>query len=282
MKRNRAKPNSVVLTLARKEFADHLRNRWIWTVSALFLVSALAIAFFGTVGVGVAGAQAGGAVMASLMNLAVYLVPLSALMLGCGAIIDEKRRGTLDLTLVYPVSTGEYFAGTFLGYGLGLVLALVCGLVPAGVILVWWAEIDTMEYLRLLGLALLLGVAFLALSFLLSLLARDRGRAIASAVLVWIVAVFVFDLILVGTLVLYPGEISAKAFGLLMLLNPSDVYRLLCFKWIGSAASPLGLATVMPPFSAFTLILVLLLWAVVPLVLSHQIFRRRVAADTLV
>ncbi len=274
--------NSTVFAIARKELSERLRNRWIWTVSALYVASGLAVAYFGTAPVGVAGLRDGGAAMASLMNLSAYLVPLLALILGCGAIIDEKQRGTLDLTLVYPISTGEYFLGSFLGYAGALILALVCGLVPTGVVLRLWAEIDVTEYLLLLALVSLLAVVFLALSFLVSLLARDRARAVASSVLVWIVAVFVFDLVLVGVLIGYSGEIPAHLFGVLLLLNPSDVYRLLCFQSIGSAASPLGLATVMPPFSAFTLTGVLMLWAAVPLLLRHQIFNRRVATDRLV
>lgn len=274
--------NSTVFAIASKEFSERLRNRWIWTVSVLYLVSSLAVTYFGTAPVGVAGVEAGGAALASLMNLSAYLVPLLALILGCGAIIDEKKRGVLDLTLVYPISTAEYFLGSFLGHAAALVLALMCGLVPTGVVLRLWAEVDVVEVLLLLVLVSLLGVAFLALAFLLSLLARDRARAVASSVLVWIVAVFVFDLVLVGVLIGYSGQIPANVFGLLLLLNPSDVYRLLCFQTIGSAASPLGLATVMPPFSSVTLTAVLVLWAVVPLVLSHLIFHRRVAADQLV
>ncbi|MFQ5789781.1 MAG: ABC transporter permease [Acidobacteriota bacterium] len=271
----------VIFTVAHKELTDHLRNRWIWTVCALLLISALAIAFFGTAPVGVVGVQGGGAAMASLMNLSVYLVPLLALILGAGAIIDEKRRGTLDLVLVYPVSTGEYFFGTFLGYCLALSIALVSSFVPTGVVLYLEAGIDAVEYFLLMGLVLLLGAAFLALSFLVSILAKDRGRGVASSVLVWVLAVFIFDLALIGILVLYPGQIRAEIFGLLLLLNPSDVFRLLCFEWVGSAASPLGLETVMPPFSAAALAGVLVLWAIVPLLISHSLFRRRIAVDKL-
>ncbi len=273
---------SRVFAIARKELSERLRNRWIWTVSGLYMASGLAVAYFGTAPVGVTGLQDGGAAMASLMNLSAYLVPLLALILGCGAIIDEKQRGVLDLTLVYPISTGEYFLGSFLGHAGALVLALLGGLVPTAAVLRLWAEIDIAELVLLLALVSLLGVAFLALAFLLSLLTRDRARAVASSVLVWIVAVFVFDLVLVGVLISYSGEIPAHLFGALLLLNPSDVYRLLCFQSIGSAASPLGLATVMPPFSVVTLTCVLALWAAVPLALSHLIFHRRVAADRLV
>ena len=37
----------VVRTIALKELMDRLRDRWIWTVTALVLVTTLAIAFLG-------------------------------------------------------------------------------------------------------------------------------------------------------------------------------------------------------------------------------------------
>jgi Cu-processing system permease protein len=272
-----------ILTIARKELTDRLRNRWVWTVSALLCVSALAIALFGAAPVGVVGGKGGGAAMASLMNLAVYLVPLIAMILGCGAIIDEQQRGTLDLILVQPLSVGAYFAGTFLGFALALAIAVGSGLAIAGVVTSLWLGVAVGEYLALILLALLLGGAFLALSFLVSLLARERGRAIASSIFVWLFAVFVFDLLLVGLLIVSAGKVPAAMFGALLLANPADVYRLLCLHWIGSAASSMGLASVVESgMPAGMLFGTLVLWIVLPLTLSYLLLRRRIAEDRLV
>lgn len=272
----------AVWAIARKELSERLRNRWIWTVSVLVLAATLAIAFLSAAPVGVVGAHRGGAILASLLNLAVYLVPLLALIMGAGAIIDEKRRGLLDLVLTYPVSPGEYFLGTFLGYGLALDIALVASFVPTGIVLSATTGVDTVQYTLLLVLVLALGTSFLALSFLISILSRDPARGVASSVLVWILAVFVFDLVLVGILVAFGGRIPVSAFGALLLLNPTDVFRLIAFTWVGSAASPLGLATVSPPFPATVLVSVLVLWALVPLWLSHHLFQKRLAMDKLI
>ncbi len=273
---------SAILTIARWELATHLRNRWVWTVGLLFLLAALTIAFFGSAPVGMARGQSGGAVLASLMNLSVYLVPLLALILGAGAIIDEKRRGTLDLILAYPVTPSEFFFGSFLGYGAALWLALLASFIPAGIAVMAIAAVDPLEYLRLVAVVLILGAVFLALAILLSLLSRNHDRGMASSMLLWIVAVFVFDLVLVGVLVLAGERIPPTLFGYLLLLNPTDVFRLLCFSWVGSAASPLGLAAVSPPFPAVVLVGVLLAWIVVPLLISQRLFHRRLGADNLV
>lgn len=272
----------AVWAIARKELSERLRNRWIWTVSVLVLAATIAIAFFSATPVGVVGAHGGGAILASILNLAVYLVPLLALVMGAGAIIDEKRRGLLDLVLTYPVSSGEYFLGTFIGYALALGIALVTSFVPTGIVLSATTGVDIQQYALLVVLVLALGTSFLALSFLISILSRDPARGVATSVLVWILAVFVFDLVLVGILVGFGGQIPETAFGVMLLLNPTDVFRLIAFTWVGSAASPLGLATVSPPFPAAMLVSVLVLWAVVPLWLSHRLFQKRLAMDKLI
>ena len=216
----------AVWAIARKELTERLKNRWIWTVSVLVLAATLAIGFLGAAPVGVVGAHGGGAILASILNLAVYLVPLLALVMGAGAIIDEKRRGLLDLVLAYPVSPTEYFLGTFIGYAAALVIALVTSFVPAGVALSATAGIDLVQYGLLIVLVLGLGTSFLALSFLISILSRDPGRGIASSVLAWIFAVLVFDLVLVGILVASDGGVPQAVFGAALLLNPTDVFRL--------------------------------------------------------
>jgi len=275
--------SNVVVAIARKELTDRLRNRWVWTVSALLFLCTVVIAFFGAAPVGVVGGKGAGAAMASLMNLVAYLVPLIALILGCGAIIDEKQRGTLDLILVYPLSPRAYFAGTFLGFALALAIAVVVGFALSGILLVLWVGVPVIEYLTLTVLALVLGTAFLALSFFVSLLSRERGRAIASSVFLWIFAIFVFDLILVGVLVASGGKVPATLFGALLLANPADCFRILCFQWIGSAAAPLGLASVAPAgLPAPLLLAILCLWVVVPAVASYWLFQRRVDRDALV
>ena len=144
----------AVWTIAIKELSDRVRSRWIWTVSVVVLIASLAIALLGAAPVGVVGTQRAGAIMASIVNLAVYLVPLLALIMGAGAIIEEKRRGVLDLLLTYPISASEYFLGTFLGYAIALTIALVTSFVPTGIFLALTTDVDAFEYALLMMLVL--------------------------------------------------------------------------------------------------------------------------------
>jgi Cu-processing system permease protein len=277
------KCSSKIWTVARKEFATRVRNRWIWTVCSLLVICVVAIAGFGSAPAGVASVQQSGAALTSLTNLLNYLVPLLALILGSGALIEEKRRGTLDLMLVYPLSSAELFLGTFAGFALALVAAILTGLGLSGMILHFWLDVDLVEYGLVVVSSLALGTSFLAAAFLLSILAREPARALATSILLWIFSVFLFDLILIGTLILSEGDISGSLFRALLLLNPADVFRMMCFQWISGSLPAIGMAAaVAEPPSTLLLSGVMTAWILIPAGLSLWIFQKRVSEDTLI
>jgi Cu-processing system permease protein len=243
----------------------------------------VAIALFGSAPAGVASAQRSGAVLTSLTNLVNYIVPLLALILGSGALIEEKRRGTLDLLLVYPLTATELFIGTFIGFALALVASILAGLGLSGVILFAWLDVDVVEYVLVVASSLALGASFLAAAFLLSILAREPARALATSILLWIFSVFLFDLILIGTLIVSEGDISGPLFRALLFLNPADVFRMLCFQWISGSVPSIRMAGVIAePPSSLLLGGVMATWILIPAGLSLWVFQRRVAEDTLI
>ena len=93
--------------------------------------------------------------------------------------------------------------------------------------------------------SVLLGLAFLSLAVLLSVLARPHARLGPGHCHLWFFFVLVFDLLLLGA----GGQRRAlwrRGLCLLLLLNPADVFRILnVFRW-KTCARCTGLATVVP------------------------------------
>ena len=272
----------VIKAIAGKELRDRLRNRWILTVTILLVASALIIAFFGSVPVGLTGFKRGGMTMVSLINLAIYLVPLLALALGSFAIIEERERGTLDLLLAYPISSGEYLAGSFLGLSIALSAAILVGFGLSGILILFvGGAVELVQYLVFMLLTLVLGMIFLAVSYSISIVANDKGKAMAVALLVWIGAVFLFDVSLIGILVATGGRIGSALFSAAMMLNPVDVYRLLLFSLVESARAPLGLleADISATMGSPQLAAVFAGWLGLLVTIMLQLFKRRVSSD---
>src|SRR5690606_9077874 len=116
-----------LLTVAGKEFRDRIRNRWVLAVALIFTVFALVITFFGGAQQGSIGFRSIEFVIASLVSLVIYLIPLIALLLGFDAIVGERERGSLNLLLSMPISRLELLLGKYLGLASALVLSIIIG-----------------------------------------------------------------------------------------------------------------------------------------------------------
>src|SRR6185295_9917997 len=106
---------NAVLVIARKEFGDGLRNRWVIAATLLMAALALALSLLGSAPTGVVAADRLAVTVVSLSSLSIYLVPLIALLLSFDAVVGEVQQGTMLLLLAYPLARWQVIAGKFLG-----------------------------------------------------------------------------------------------------------------------------------------------------------------------
>ena len=271
-----------VWNMARKEFNDGLRNRWLLAISLLFAVLAAGIAWLGAAASGQLGFTSVPATIASLASLATFLMPLIALLLAYDAIVGEDESGTLLLLLTYPLGRGHILLGKFVGHGLILALATLIGFgcaMLAIAVLVENVELNLLLWAfgRFMLSSTLLGWSFLGLAYVLSSVSAEKSTAAGLALGVWFFFVLVFDLALLALLVLSEGQFNPKVLPWLLLLNPADIYRLINLSGFDPAASTAGVLTLGGdlPVPGSMLWLCLLLWVAVPLGLAWLLFRRR-------
>ena len=265
-----------VLTLASKEFRDRLRNRWVLAVALVFAAFSLVITYAGGAQQGTVGLRSLEFTITSLVSLVIYLVPLIALLLGFDAIVGERERGSLDLLLAYPITRSELLLGKYLGLALALALAMLAGLAAVGGMLV--SQFGTralFHYGGFVASALLMGLAFLSLAVLVSVLAKDRTRASGAAIVLWFLFVLVFDLALLGVLVATAGRYGGEIFPYLLLLNPTDVFRILNVFSAEDVRSAYGLVSVVPPvlLRLDVLSAVMFGWIALPLLIAKWRFK---------
>ena len=105
-----------ILATADGEFRIALRNRWVAIALVLMAVFSLVLSLAGSAPSGGLGADRLSVTVASLTSLAVYLVPLLALLMSFDAVAGEVERGTLPLLLTYPVSRAEVLLGKCLAH----------------------------------------------------------------------------------------------------------------------------------------------------------------------
>jgi Cu-processing system permease protein len=271
----------AVPVIAGQEIRVGFRNRWIVATTLLLAALALSLTLLGSAPTGTVGVDPLAVVVVSLSSLTIFLLPLIALLLSFDAVVGEHERGTLILLLAYPVARWEVVMGKFLGHTAILAVATVLGYGAAAAALALRdgvSEAAWPAFAAMIGTSVLLGAAFIALGGLASVVVRERATAAGIAVGIWLAFVLLYDTALLGILVADQGRtIDAALLDVLLLLNPTDVYRL--FNLTGSDEVSLysGMAG---PGEAGRLTPVLLVgalaaWIAVPLGLATAIFARR-------
>ena len=270
-----------ILILARKEIQEGLRNRWVLATTLLLAALALTLTFLGSAPTGNIGAGALDVVIVSLSSLTIFLVPLIALLISHDAIVGEMERGTMLLLLSYPVGRWQVILGKFIGHLAILSFATFLGYgAAAAALAATGVAIDAASWTAFLSMILssiLLGAVFVAIGYLVSALVGERGTAGGIAIGIWLLFVLIYDMALLGMLVVDQGQtISAGVLNGLLLFNPTDAYRLLN---LGSgtvgALYRMGGVAENVALSPSMLITALAVWAVVPLAAATLVFSRR-------
>lgn len=265
-----------VAAIARKELRERLRSRWVLAVAAVFTLFALVIAYFGAAQQGAVGFKGIELTIASLVSLAIYLVPLIALILGYDAIVGERERGSLDLLLSLPITRVELLAGKYLGLAAALAVSTLAGFGLVGLLLVVQGGLNALfHYGGFMLSAILMGMAFLSLAVLVSVLAASKTAASGAAIALWFAFVLVYDLVLLGVLVLTEGALPAALVSGLLLFNPADVFRVLNVFSLEEVKTLYGLATVASDTLTAPWLLGTMMgaWIVAPLALALARFR---------
>ncbi len=267
-----------VLAIMRLELLIARRNMWVATSLILMGLFSSVLTLAGGAPTGTLGVDPLTVAVTSVTTLSVYLVPLIGLLLSFDAIAGESERGTLALSLTYPVSRGEILIGKFLAHLLVLAFAVAVGLGLMAGLTIWRfgaADLSYMPLLKLFITSLALGAAFLGIGYTVSALSRGTGVASGIVIIVWLVCVVLYDLGLLGALVADGGGTFTKTvFPWLLVANPADAFRLINMpletvstlaSGIGAAGRASGLGQQLASLS---------LWPVLSLFMAWLAFRR--------
>ena len=218
--------SSPLLLCARQELLLAVRSRWTQIFAAVFAGLALAVASSGYVLTGGYGVQDFARTAASLVQLVLLLVPLAALLMGTLALTPD--RGAAELLYSQPVPRSAILLGKLLGLFEAMAAAQALGFGAAGLVIFSQAGGEGLGTFLLLGLgSLVLTAVFLGLAALLAAGAPERGRArvLALSLVLWFVAVVVFDVAALGLASLLPSGLASRVLILAVLINPADAVR---------------------------------------------------------
>lgn len=271
-----------IIIIVDKEIRDGLRNRWVLAVTVLLAALALALGFLGSAPIGDVKVDPLTVTVVSLSSLSIFLIPLIAMLLSYDAIVGDIEQGTMSLLLSHPVRRWQVVVGKFIGHLAILSLSTIAGYGLAGMALQWaHGSVDFSAwppFLLMMGASILLGASFLSMGYLISTVVRERATAAGLAISIWLLLVVIYDMALLGILVADQGAaITASRLNIILLFNPTDVYRLLNLTGYENVSMFAGMAGLseqarLPMPALFG---ALLAWIVVPFGLATLAFNRK-------
>ncbi len=220
------------VAMALFEFRMAARSRWTAASAAVFAGAAIAISYFGLFGAGYLEFQGFERTAVSLLSLVLYLAPLVGLVLGLGSF---SHRDTLDLLFAQPAGRRPIVAGKLFGLTLTVVAACATGLGVAGLFIASSAGASGIGgYVALVGVSIALGAIFVGIAAICGFGFHDRLQASGGAVAVWVWFVFLYELVLLGILLVVP-DISVRPLLLATIFcSPVMISRVLVLLAVGA------------------------------------------------
>ena len=298
--------------VARKEFRDAIRSRWLHGSTlffALFIGGAAAL-FFGVL-IGPDGRQVSnlfgffanlGVFSFSFPGLLALVLGFIALSTSYGSITGERETGSIKLLLSLPNSRLDAMIGKFLGRSAVVVAALLVGfLVAFAVLIATGTGLELGSFVPQVALTALLGMAFVSIGLGISALASSNREATLATMGLYLVFAVLWGSVSEGIpkLLNYAAEqagMGALAVAtrvqigvFLKYLNPLKAYETLAAQlYYGAAQARLVSATfgeqnALGPifqesipfyFSGWFLFLILLAWIVLPVAVGYWAFER--------
>lgn len=196
-------------------FYDLLKSRWS-IISLLFYLAAA----FGLLYLNEDLSKS----IISLMNIVLFLAPLTAIMFGI--IYFYNSRDFIELLLAQPLKRSNVLWGLYLGLASSLSLSFLLGL---GIPFLSYGLLvsgEIADFVLLIFIGVLLTLIFSALAFLIALKNENKTKGFGLALLLWLFMALMYDGIFLLLLIIfqdYPLEKASIAF---TLLNPIDLLRI--------------------------------------------------------
>lgn len=221
--------------VARKDFEDAVRSRWLLALTTLFTLLVSGVAYVVRPGSGQTFSSNAilGAVNGTLVTT---LVPLIALVIAYNAVVGERDTGSLKLLLSLPHSRADVVFGKVLGRSGAIAAPIVVGFVlPAVLLAVGPLNFAVGSYLGYTLLTAFLGCVFVGIAVGFSAAMRSQRLTMAGTMGLYLLFVPLWGAVQFPLQIYLqlsggvPGWLpltGPQVFRLLRLLNPTGSFKI--------------------------------------------------------
>jgi Cu-processing system permease protein len=222
----------VIRAIGKKTLNDSIKNSWLVSMTIMFFGLSYLVVFWGGAPQGKTGVAELTTTISSLSALAMFMVPLAAILLCYDSFVGERESGNLALLLTYPVRYKDIILGKLCGHSIVMTVIVMFGFGTTGVMYVMDLEplarySSLVAFGHLIVSSLLLANIFISIAYFVSLIASEKAKALVLLLAIWFVAVLVYDLLLFIIVVKFADPVSNTLIQALILLNPADLFRMI-------------------------------------------------------
>jgi len=271
----------AMYTVAKKEFLDNIRNKWIILLTILFVL--IIVVFSYAAGSGETFGDMENTVF-GLLGISSILIPLIAIMLGFSTISGEAESGALYVVLSYPVRRVEVLLGKLLGLGSVIIISIIIGFGLGGVVIALTVGPESwVGYIAFIFLSIFLGFIYLSLSICISAFCKRRITSIGGGILVFFWSM-IYGTIVMAILFATGGSLEDIMVGNIpdwfynsVVFSPGDLHQTAVQRAFGvDTIEAMGFSMAIPEFlNSINLIIFHIIWFLIPLVLAYYLFKRR-------
>ena len=209
----------------------------------------------------------------SLTSIIMVIVPLVSIVFSTTYFYNAAE--FMELLVAQPLGRTSILMGEYLGVAFSMVCAFFIGI---GLPVLIYASGETGLVLIISGIGLTM--VFTSLAFFSAVSTRDKARGIGLALMIWFYFSVIYDGIVLAVLFAFNDYPLDKAVIALASLNPIDLGRIIILLKLDISALMGFTGAVYKQFfgSSFGLLyslLLILIWIIVPLLLSIRIFKRK-------
>jgi ABC-type transport system involved in multi-copper enzyme maturation permease subunit len=267
--------------VAKKEFLDNIRNKWVILLTFLFVL--IIVIFSYAAGSGETFGDMQNTVF-GLLGITSILIPLIAIILGFSTISGEAESGALYVVLSYPVRRIEVLLGKLLGLGSVIIVSVFIGFGLGGVVIASTVGPESwVGYIGFIFLSIFLGFIYLSLSICISSFCKRRITSIGGGILVFFWGM-IYGTILMAILFATGGTIENLMAGDIpewffqsVVFSPGDLHQTAVQRAFGvETIEAMGFSIAIPEFlSTVNLMIFHIIWFIVPLILAYYFFKKR-------
>lgn len=271
--------NRSIIALAKKEFMDNVRSKWVILLGIIFVALIVLISAYG----GYQSAEESGVTGFKLtMNfgssIVILLISIVAIIMGYKTLVNEVESNSIALILSSELSRKDVVIGKFLGLSSVLGASIAVGLSIGGMAIGILSGFENFgSYLQFILLSVLFSMTYLSISVMASSMVRKTSRGLAAGILIWVFFNILWDILLVVVLivsgwqpptrigeVLYPDWYRYSA-----LINPNGAFS------TGTSILSESFSNLPELMTLPLMIVILLLWITVPLSIAMLLFDNR-------